>query len=157
MKMELWLVGKTNEEYLRTGMALFEKRIKRYLPFQVHIFPDLKNTRNLSPLLVKEKEGQQILGKLKKEDHLLLLDERGKTFTSVDFASFIERKMNYSAHRIIFLVGGAYGFSPELYQRANGQIALSAMTFSHQMVRLFFLEQLYRAMTILHNEPYHNP
>ncbi len=156
MKIEFWTIGKTNETYLKNGMAIFEKRIKRYLKLEAVLITDVKNAKNLKPQQVKQKEGEKILAKLKNGDFLILLDEKGKHFTSVKFARFIEQQLNQSHHRIIFLVGGSYGFSDTVYQRSNYKIALSEMTFSHQMVRLFFLEQFYRAMTILRNEPYHN-
>lgn len=156
MKIEFWTIGKTNEAYLKEGMAIFEKRIKRYLKLETVLIADVKNAKNLKPQQVKQKEGEKILTKLKNGDFLILLDEKGKHFTSVKFAKFIEQQLHQSHHRIIFLVGGAYGFSDAVYKRANYKIALSEMTFSHQMVRLFFLEQFYRAMTILRNEPYHN-
>ena len=156
MKIEFWTIGKTNETYLKEGMAIFEKRIKRYLKLEAVLITDVKNAKNLKPQQVKQKEGEKILAKLKNGDFLILLDEKGKHFTSVKFAKFIEQQLNQSHHRIIFLVGGAYGFSDAVYKRSNYKIALSEMTFSHQMVRLFFLEQFYRAMTILRNEPYHN-
>ena len=156
MKIEFWAIGKTNETYLKEGMAIFEKRIQRYLKLASVLITDVKNAKNLKPKQVKQKEGEKILDKLQKGDFLVLLDEKGKHFTSVKFAKFIEQQLNQSHHRIIFLVGGAYGFSEAVYKRANYKIALSEMTFSHQMVRLFFLEQFYRAMTILRNEPYHN-
>ena len=156
MKIEFWAIGKTNETYLKEGMAIFEKRIQRYLKLASVLITDVKNAKNLKPKQVKQKEGEKILDKLQKGDFLVLLDEKGKHFTSVKFAKFIEQQLNQSHHRIIFLVGGAYGFSEAVYKRANYKIALSEMTFSHQMVRLFFLEQFYRAMTILKNEPYHH-
>ncbi len=156
MKLEFWTIGKTNETYLKEGMAIFEKRIQRYLKLTSVLITDVKNAKNLKPKQVKQKEGEKILDKLQKGDFLILLDEKGKHFTSVKFAKFIEQQLNQSHHRIIFLVGGAYGFSEAVYSRANYTIALSEMTFSHQMVRLFFLEQFYRAMAILRNEPYHN-
>ena len=156
MKIELWMVGKTNFDYLKDGIAIYEKRLKHYLSFESIIFPDLKNAKKLNPNQIKLNEGKSIIQKIQKEDFIILLDERGKTFSSVEFASFMEKKLQFSKKRIIFLIGGAYGFSDEIYNRADTKIALSKMTFSHQMVRLFFLEQLYRAMTILNREPYHN-
>ena len=156
MKVELWMVGKTNFDYLKDGIAIYEKRLKHYLSFELVTFPDLKNAKNLNPNQIKLNEGKSIIQKVQKDDFLILLDERGKSFNSVEFASFMEKKLQFSKKRIIFLIGGAYGFSEELYNRADTKIALSKMTFSHQMVRLFFLEQLYRAMTILNREPYHN-
>ncbi len=156
MKVSFWLIGKTNESYLETGISIFQKRLERYLPFAMETWPDVKNGAKLTPPLLKEKEGEMILNKLKNEDFLILLDENGKQYRSEDFAVYMEQLLQLSYRRIVFLVGGAYGFSDAIYQRANAKIALSKMTFSHQMVRLFFVEQLYRAMTILKNEPYHN-
>lgn len=156
MKLELWLIGKTNEKYLSEGIALYEKRLKRYLPFQIEIIPDVKNAKNLPSTQLKIKEGELIHKRIKNEDFLILLDEKGDSLSSRDFANYLEKKLANSRKRIIFLVGGAFGFSKEIYSRANAKLSLSKMTFSHQMIRLFFLEQLYRAMTILRNEPYHN-
>lgn len=156
MKVELWAIGKTNERYLEEGMALYEKRLKHYLPFQWTVLPDIKGAGNLSEQQLKAKEGESTLSKLKDDDLLILLDERGCSFSSEGFATYLDKKLQQSQRRLVFLIGGAYGFSDALYERANDQLSLSSMTFSHQMVRLFFLEQLYRAMTILRNEPYHN-
>lgn len=156
MKIEFWYIGKTNEAYLKEGMAIFEKRIQRYLKLETVLITDVKNAKNLKGKEVKQKEGEKILAKLSQGDFLILLDEKGKEFTSVQFANFMNKQLLQSHHKIIFLVGGAYGFSEAVYQRANQKLGLSKMTFSHQMVRLFFLEQFYRAMTILRNEPYHN-
>ena len=156
MKIEFWVIGKTSFAYLTEGMQLYEKRITRYLPFDSFVIPDIKNAKNLSQEELKKKEGQLILKKIEKNDLLILLDEKGKTFTSIKFSKWLEQQLQYSARRMIFVVGGAYGFSDEVYARANGKISLSDMTFSHQMIRLFFLEQLYRALTITKNEPYHH-
>jgi len=156
MKVELWAIGKTNERYLEEGMALYEKRLKHYLPFQWSVLPDIKGAGSLSAQQVKAKEGESILSKLKDDDLLILLDERGRSLSSEGFATYLDKKLQQSQRRLIFLIGGAYGFSDALYERAKDQLSLSSMTFSHQMVRLFFMEQLYRAMTILRNEPYHN-
>ncbi|MEN0006101.1 MAG: 23S rRNA (pseudouridine(1915)-N(3))-methyltransferase RlmH [Bacteroidota bacterium] len=156
MKVEFWMIGKTDAPYLQTGTQLYAKRLARYLPFQSVVWQSPKGLKNAAPAQVKQKEGELLLSKLKKDDFLILLDEKGKSFTSEAFAKFLEHKLQLSYKRLIFQVGGAFGFSEAVYQRANGKLALSEMTFSHQMVRLFFLEQLYRAMTILKNEPYHN-
>ncbi|MEM8907574.1 MAG: 23S rRNA (pseudouridine(1915)-N(3))-methyltransferase RlmH [Bacteroidota bacterium] len=156
MKIEFWYIGKTNAPYLQEGVAIYEQRLTRYLPFSSQLMPNLKKAKNLSPEEIKKKEGQLILNKLQPEDWLILLDEKGKAYTSEDFATFIDQALLRTHRRLIFQVGGAYGFSEAVYQRANQRLRLSSMTFSHQMVRLFFLEQLYRAMTILRNEPYHN-
>ena len=156
MKTELWAIGKTNEAYLQEGMDIYLKRLKHYLSFKMEVIPDLKKSKNWSPAQFKLKEGQLILQKLMPGDHLILLDEKGKSFTSVQFSKHMDHLFMGSHKRIIFLIGGAYGFSDAVYQRANSQMNLSKMTFSHQMIRLFFLEQLYRGMTILKGEPYHN-
>ncbi len=157
MKVELWAIGKTNERYLEEGIALYEKRLKHYLPFHWHVLPDVKGAGNLNALSVKIKEGESVLSKIKTEDWLVLLDERGRTMSSDAFAAHLDKKLQQSQRRLVFLIGGAYGFSEAVYERADETLSVSSMTFSHQMVRLFFLEQLYRAMTILRNEPYHNP
>jgi len=156
MKIEFWAIGKTAFSYLDEGMGIYEKRLGHYLSFASQIIPDVKNAGNMPPDQLKLKEGEAILAKLKKEDYLVLLDERGKQLTSVEFSSFIEQKTNQALKKMVFLIGGAWGFSEEVYQRADYKLSLSKMTFSHQMVRLFFLEQLYRAMTILRGESYHN-
>lgn len=156
MKIELWAIGKTDEKYLETGIAIFEKRLGHYLPFSFSIIPEPKIKRKESAQM-REEEGKVILAKLTAEDHLVLLDERGTEFTSAGFAAWMEKRLGGGKKRMVFLIGGAFGFSPDVYARADEKIALSKLTFSHQMVRLFFVEQLYRAMTILKNEPYHNP
>ena len=156
MKAELWVIGNTSFPYLKEGTTIYEKRLKHYLPFEYSVIPDIKNAKNRSNLQLKTKEGELILKKLDKGDCLVLLDEGGKEFTSLKFAKYMENMLQLSHKRLIFVIGGAYGFSPDVYQRANAKISLSKMTFSHQMVRLFVLEQLYRAMTILRNQPYHH-
>jgi 23S rRNA (pseudouridine1915-N3)-methyltransferase len=155
MRVELWAVGKTNETYLETGMAIYQKRLGHYLTFGLEIIPPAK-VKTTDGNLMRNEEGKAILSKLDSEDFLVLLDERGKQFTSVEFSKWMEKHLAHSRKRIVFLIGGAFGFSEEVYARANADISLSSMTFSHQMVRLFFLEQLYRAMTILRGERYHN-
>ena len=156
MKTELWVIGNTSFSYLTEGTNIYEKRLKHYLPFEYTMIPDIKNAKNMSNEQLKTKEGSQIIKKLDKGDFLILLDEKGKEFSSVNFANYVENLLQQSHKRLIFVIGGAYGFSKEIYNRSNGKISLSKMTFSHQMVRLFFLEQLYRAMTILRNQPYHH-
>jgi 23S rRNA (pseudouridine1915-N3)-methyltransferase len=156
MKLEFWVIGKTAFDYLDEGIALYEKRLRNYVPFLFTVFPDIKNAKNMPSELLKSKEGELILAKLSSDDFLMLLDERGKQYSSVEFSIWIEQKLGSSHKRVVFLVGGAYGFSPDVYARANAQCSLSRMTFSHQMIRLFFIEQVYRAMTILKGEPYHN-
>lgn len=150
------MIGKTAERYLDEGMAVYEKRLRHYVPFEVTVLPDVKQAKNLNPAQFKEAEGTLILDRLEKRDMLVLLDEAGKTFGSVAFAKWIEGQMNVSAQRMVFLIGGAFGFSKDVYERAQFKISLSEMTFSHQLVRLIFLEQLYRAQTILKGEPYHH-
>ena len=155
MKTELWVIGKTSEQYLESGIGVYEKRLKNYLPFTFTILPDIK-TKQADNNRLKQEEGKMVLAKINPEDYFVLLDERGRENSSTGLADWLERRLSASNRRLIFLIGGAFGFSPDVYARANEQLALSKLTFSHQMVRLFFLEQLYRAMTILKNEPYHN-
>ncbi|MBL4651089.1 MAG: 23S rRNA (pseudouridine(1915)-N(3))-methyltransferase RlmH [Aureispira sp.] len=156
MKAELWVIGNTSFPYLKEGTTIYEKRLKHYLPFQYSVIPDIKNAKNRTNEQLKTKEGELILKKLDKGDWLILLDEGGKEFSSLKFAKYMEGMLQQSHKRLIFVVGGAYGFSADVYQRSNAKMSLSKMTFSHQMVRLFVLEQLYRAMTILRNQPYHH-
>ena len=155
MKIELWAIGKTNEQYLEAGIAIFEKRLKNYLPFSFQILPDIKQ-KTADGTQLKKKEGEMVLAKLSSDDYLVLLDEKGHEFSSMALAQWLERRLSTSHRKMVFLIGGAFGFSPEIYSRAQEKLALSRLTFSHQMVRVFFLEQLYRGMTILKNEPYHN-
>ncbi len=157
MKIELWVIGKTNFDYLVEGIEIYEKRLKHYLNFELVVLPDVKIGKKESVGQIKKKEGEALLNKCNDSDYLILLDDKGKQYASEVFAQQIEQYLQMSVKRIVFIVGGAYGFSEEMYQRANTKISLSAMTFSHQMVRLIFVEQLYRAMTILRNEPYHHP
>lgn len=156
MKVKLLVIGKTDKDYLNEGIELFRKRIPHYLPFDFQIIPDIKNTRNLPEDQQKEKEGELILAQLKTGDELILLDEHGKEYRSTEFASFLEKKMLAGTKTLVFCIGGPYGFSDKVYENAAGKISLSKMTFSHQMVRLIFCEQLYRALTILKGEPYHH-
>lgn len=156
MKVEFWVIGKTSFDYLKPGIVTFERRIKRYIPFEVKVIPDIKVSKKEPSQSLKQKEGKRILEQIKPNDYLILLDERGKSLDSVKFANWLERSLQHSSKRIIFQVGGAYGFSEAVYTRANYKLTLSPMTFSHQLIRLIFLEQLYRAFTILNNEPYHN-
>jgi len=156
MKIALIVIGKTNQQFVRQGLDEFCSRLTHYFPFELEIIPDIKNAKNLSIEQIKEKEGELILHSLQAGDFIVLLDERGKEFTSVKFAEFIEKKTHTGSKRLVFVIGGAYGFSPAVYEAAQEKIALSKMTFPHQLVRLIFVEQLFRAMTILHNEPYHH-
>jgi 23S rRNA (pseudouridine1915-N3)-methyltransferase len=155
MKIELWATGKTADDYLETGIGIFEKRLKKYLPFNWVVLPDVK-LKTSDPDAVKREEGKAVLSKLNSDDFLILLDEKGRAFSSVELAAWLERQLTRPHRKMIFLIGGAFGFSPDVYARAQEQWSLSKLTFSHQMARLFVLEQLYRAMTILKNEPYHN-
>ncbi len=156
MKVKLLMVGKTRENFIEEGFKMYKKRISHYLAFEDQTLDSLKKTKNLSPLEIKSREGELIFKNLKPQDIVVLLDERGTTCDSTGFADFIQKQMNKGARQLVFLIGGAYGFSEEIYQRANYKISLSKMTFSHQIIRLIFAEQFYRAMTILKNEPYHN-
>lgn len=156
MKIQFIVVGKTAQSYLIESIADYTARIRRYLPFDMEVIPELKNNRNLTTEQQKEREGEAILRTLQPGDFVVLLDEHGQEFTSMKFARYIEQKMQTVPRRLVFVVGGPYGFSQAVYDRCNDKLSLSKMTFSHQMVRLFFTEQLYRAMTILNNEPYHH-
>ncbi len=156
MNIKLIAVGKTDNKNLQTLLDDYQKRLSFYIKFELEIIPDLKNAKNLSEQQQKEKEGELILSKLSPTDHLILLDENGKSFSSITFANELQKKMNAGIKTLVFVIGGPYGFSEAVYQKANGKISLSAMTFSHQMVRLFFIEQVYRGFTILKNEPYHH-
>jgi len=156
MKIQLILTGKTNQSFVQQGLDEFCKRLEHYYPFELEIIPDIKNTKNLSVEQQKTKEGELILQSFQAGDFIVLLDERGKEYTSVQFAEFIEKKSFAGSKRLVFVIGGAYGFSPAVYNAAHEKIALSKMTFPHQLIRLIFVEQLYRAMTILNNEPYHH-
>jgi 23S rRNA (pseudouridine1915-N3)-methyltransferase len=156
MKITFILNGKTEDDYLLKGISVYEQRLKHYITFETMVIPALKNTKALSIEQQKQKEGELLLKCIQSADKLILLDEQGKEYNSVQFSGFVQQQMNTGIKNLVFAVGGPYGFSNEIYQRANGKISLSKMTFSHQMVRLFFVEQLYRAMTILKNEPYHH-
>ena len=156
MQIRLIAVGKTDHAAIQSLVEEYIKRLGFYIKFELEIIPDLKNSKNLSEASQKEKEGELILKKVQTSDELVLLDEQGKQYSSVDFSDYLQKKMNAGLKQLIFVIGGPYGFSAEVYQRANGKISLSKMTFSHQMVRVFFVEQLYRAFTILKNEPYHH-
>lgn len=156
MKVVLLCIGKTDEKYLQEGCDIYLKRLKHYFKTELTVIPDLRKAGALSPEERKVKEGEEILKKIEPTDRLILLDERGKTFTSRKFATFLQKQANTGAKRTVFVIGGAFGFSDEVYAKADDKISLSTMTFSHQMIRLFFLEQLYRGCTILNNEPYHN-
>lgn len=156
MNIKLLAVGKTDDKNLQALIEEYVKRVSFYIKFDVEIIPDIKNAKNLSVIQQKEKEGSLILSKVSPGDWLILLDEKGKSFSSTQFADFLQKRMNSGIKNLFFVIGGPYGFSDEVYAKANGKISLSSMTFSHQMVRLFFIEQLYRGYTILRNEPYHH-
>lgn len=156
MKIKLLMIGKTTDAKLAALIEEYAGRLKFYINFEQIIIPELKNTKNLSFEQQKEREGELLLGKLEKSDEVILLDERGKQYTSIEFSDFLSKKMIFSNKSIVFVVGGPYGFSEKMYERADSKISLSKMTFSHQMIRLFFTEQIYRAMTIIKGEPYHH-
>lgn len=155
MKLTLLLTGKTTQAHLQALIDDYVKRLTHYIPFSMQVLPDLKNAKALSMEQVKEQEGQLILKALAPNQEVVLLDEHGREFRSMEFADYVQRKMA-SGRDVVFVVGGPYGFSKAVYDRADGQVSISKMTFSHQMIRLLFTEQLYRAMTILHHEPYHH-
>jgi 23S rRNA (pseudouridine1915-N3)-methyltransferase len=156
VKIQLLVVGKTAQDFVETGLSEFCSRLKHYLPFEMEVIPDIKNSKNLSFEQQMEKEGEVLLKSLQVGDYVVLLDEHGKEFTSLQFAEYLEKKMHCVPKRLVFIIGGAYGFSQKVRNAAHEKIALSKMTFSHQFIRLIFVEQLYRAMTILNNEPYHH-
>lgn len=156
MNIRLLAIGKTDNKALQSLIDEYTKRLSFYIKFDLEIIPDIKNVKNLSESQQKEKEGELILAKITPTDQMILLDENGSTFSSLQFSDFLQKKMNSGAKTLVFVIGGPYGFSEEVYQKAQGKISLSLLTFSHQMVRLFFIEQLYRGFTILRNEPYHH-
>lgn len=156
MNIKLIVVSKTDVPYLQAGIDEYVGRLKHYCDFELVVVPALKNAGRLSPDEVKEREGQLILKQLEKVDHMVLLDEHGKEYTSVGFSEQLQRQMNAGVRTLAFVIGGAFGFAPAVYNAAQAKMSLSQMTFNHQMVRLFFLEQLYRAFTILRHEKYHN-
>ena len=156
MKITLLVVGRTVEKHYITAINDYIERTKHYIPFEMEVIPELKNTKSLSMDQQKEKEAELILKSLQPGDRVVLLDEHGKEFRSIEFAEYIERKMHTVNKRLVFIIGGPYGFAPSVYDAAHEKISLSKMTFSHQMIRLIFVEQLYRAMTILNNGPYHH-
>jgi len=156
MKVLLLMIGKTNQESLQQLIQDYMNRLQHYVNFETAIIPELKNTKNLPVAEQKEKEADLILKQIDNQDDIVLLDERGKQYSSLAFAEFMDKKMNSSIKRMVFVVGGPFGFSKKIYDRANGMISMSPMTFSHQMIRLIFTEQLYRAMTIIRGENYHH-
>jgi 23S rRNA (pseudouridine1915-N3)-methyltransferase len=156
MKTQLWAIGPTDDQYIKEGYSVYEKRLVHYTSFQTTYLPYIKNIANPTPQQLKQEEGKRFLSKLQASDCLVLLDENGKSFSSVDFSKWLQKKMNAGPSNLVFAMGGAHGFSEEVYARANDKISLSPMTFNHQMVRLIFIEQLYRAFTILKGEKYHH-
>ena len=156
MKVVLLSLGKTDEDFYAQAMEIFRKRLSHYLPFDMEFVPDVKNTKNLSEKEQKNLEGEALLHRIQQGDYVVLLDDKGNQYSSVEFSRFIEKKLYSVPKRLVFVVGGPYGFPDEVYRRANEKLSLSRMTFTHQMVRLVFVEQLYRAMTILNGEPYHH-
>lgn len=156
MKITLLVVGKTEDKYLITGIEKYLDRLKHYIGFNLLIIPELKHTKNLTAAQQKSKEAELILKQLSNLDTVILLDEKGKKYTSMSFSAYLNKQMIGSIQHLVFIIGGPYGFDESIYKRANGSMSLSDMTFSHQMVRLFFVEQLYRAFSILKGEPYHH-
>jgi len=156
VKILLLTIGNTDKKYMREGVDDYVKRLSFYIPFEIKVIPDIKNRSSLSEELQKEKEGQLILNQVSPGDYIVLLDEHGAEYSSIAFSKWIEKKMIAGTRQLIFVIGGPYGFSNTVYQRSDLKISLSQMTFSHQMVRMIFVEQIYRAMTIIKNEPYHH-
>lgn len=156
MRINLICIGKTDDKEISGLIKYYQNRLPKHWNFEITEIPDVKNAKNLSPDLLKKEEGKLFLNLTENSDHIILLDEKGKQFTSREFAAKIDNWMNSSIKKVSFFIGGAYGFSEEIYQRANEKIALSKMTFTHQMIRLFFVEQIYRADQILQGKPYHN-
>jgi 23S rRNA (pseudouridine1915-N3)-methyltransferase len=156
MKIKILAIGKTDDKNLEILIEKYLKRLKHYLSVTLEILPDVKNTKNLSEQEQKRIEGEAILKKIHSSDQVVLLDEKGKEFRSIEFSKFLQKKMNAGTRNLILVIGGPYGFSDPVYQRANGKLSLSKMTMSHQMIRLFLVEQVYRGFTILRNEPYHH-
>lgn len=156
MTITLLAIGKTDSAALQQLIEVYQQRLQHYIKFEYKLLPDIKNTKNLSVQQQKQQEGELLLKNLQKADVLVLLDEKGKQFSSLEFSSLLQKRMNSGIKNLVFAIGGPYGFSENVYKRAQQQLSLSKMTFSHQMVRLFFIEQLYRGFTILRNEPYHH-
>lgn len=156
MKIELAVIGKTSIGYLKQGIDEYNKRLKHYVPFEIKYIDDIKNTKNISEDQQKRTEGAKILSLLDKSDFVVLLDEHGKEYTSMQYSSYIQKRLLSGVKKVVFVIGGPYGFSQEVYDRANDKISFSKMTFNHEMIRLIFTEQLYRAYTIINHEPYHH-
>lgn len=156
MEIELLTIGKTTIRFVEDGIAEYSKRLKHYIPYSIKSLPDVKNASKMDQAKQKEAEGEKILDAISNSDFVVLLDERGKQYSSIEFSAFLEKQMISGRRKVVFVVGGPYGFSQPVYDRANSLLSLSKMTFNHEMVRLFFTEQIYRAMTILRGEPYHH-
>lgn len=156
MKIKLLAVGKTDQPALNELIDNYQKRLKHYITFEIEIIPDVKNAKSLNQSQLKEKEGQLILSKIQSGDVMVLLDEKGKHYRSIEFSDYLQKKMNAVTKQLVFVIGGSFGFSDAVYNAAQEKISLSKMTFSHQMIRLFLTEQIYRSFTILKNEPYHH-
>ncbi len=156
MNIKLIVVGKNEQKYLKEALDIYIKRLTHYINFEIVVLPDVKNAKNMSVSELKDKEAELILKHSAKADKVVLLDEKGKEFSSVEFSKYIEKQMNASLKTLSFVVGGAFGFSEKVYSQAGEKLSISKMTFSHQMIRLLFVEQLYRAFTIIKGEPYHN-
>lgn len=156
MNIKLIVVGKNEQKYLKEALDIYIKRLTHYINFELVVLPDVKNAKNMSVSELKDKEAELILKHSAKADKVVLLDEKGKEFSSVEFSKYIEKQMNASLKTLAFVVGGAFGFSDKVYSQAGEKLSISKMTFSHQMIRLLFVEQLYRAFTIIKGEPYHN-
>jgi 23S rRNA (pseudouridine1915-N3)-methyltransferase len=156
MTIKLLTIGKTDNKHLQMLIDDYTKRLSHYIKFEFDVIPDLKKVKNLTEAQQKQKEGELILSKISSSDALILLDENGKQYDSVAFSNYLQKHMNSGIKQLVFVIGGPYGFSEEVYAKAQGKISLSKMTFSHQMIRLFVVEQLYRGFTILKNEPYHH-
>jgi len=156
MKIALLLTGKTDKDWVKQGLDIYVSRLKHYIPFGIIEIPELKNVSSLSKDQIKIREGELILKNIRPSDDVILLDEKGKQYTSMEFSKYLQDKISYVGRDMVFVIGGAYGFSDEVYRRADSKISLSNMTFSHQMVRAIFAEQIYRAFTIMKGEPYHH-
>lgn len=156
MNIKLIVVGKNEQKYLKEALDIYIKRLTHYINFELVVLPDVKNAKNMSVSELKDKEAELILKHSAKADKVVLLDEKGKEFSSMEFSKYIEKQMNASLKTLAFVVGGAFGFSEKVYSQAGEKLSISKMTFSHQMIRLLFVEQLYRAFTIIKGEPYHN-
>lgn len=156
MKLALLQTGKTDEAYIRDAVAVYEKRIAKYARFEMITLPDIRNARNMPASVLKEKEGEQMLNIIRPDDMVILLDDKGREYTTIELASFLKDRLMSSKKRILFVVGGAWGFDDKIYERADHKLSLSRLTFSHQLVRLLFAEQLYRVLTVISGDPYHH-